>query len=463
MTQIQSQTTEVKVKPAKAAQPVFGWAAWKRRWQKVSDKIPLRWSGLFLMGSLSAMFYFVAYQKQDLVLLVTCSILMILAVLMILLVIESYWAVARGLKRREPLAGQELYRALSGKSFHLPLGFRIPYRPFVEVEWTWLSPQGAHCKIVKQNEQWCEEIRIDQRCQIESVERWIEVRDVLGISALRRRWIEPMKLEILPVPSPIDQQTLVTSLHIGEDVSDPAGEPVGDRVDMRRYAAGDPPRFILWKVLARSGKLMVRVPERAFSPTPRTCAYFVAGPHDEACAGLARSILENGVLGAGWRFGADGTPQPSSDVSAALSALAVSGNSESRANPGLAEYLQSAHKDGYQSCLVLVPSSGAEWLKTAESSLKRAGMPITVILVNDGSDGGNERSAKSMQAPVSPDSRSLTKAWSQLKPWLVNESPLAVGKNPQLVASRLQKVSNKGLVYNSRHTTVQQIWGGRAQ
>ncbi len=208
---------------------------------------------------------------------------------------------------------------------------------------------------------------------------------------------------------------------------------------------------------------MVRVPERAFSPTPRTCAYFVAGPHDEACAGLARSILENGVLGAGWRFGADGTPQPSSDLSAALSALAVSGNSESRVNPGLAEYLQSAHKDGYQSCLVLVPSSGAEWLKTAESSLKRAGMPITVILVNDGSDGGNERSVKSMQAPVSPDSRSLTKAWSQLKPWLVNESPLAVGKNPQLVASRLQKVSNKGLVYNSRHTTVQQIWGGRAQ
>ncbi len=438
-----------------------GLAIWKRRWQKVSDKIPLRWSGLFLIGALSALFYFVAYQKQDLVLLVTCSILMILCVLMIFLVIESYWAVARGLKRRQPLANQELYRALTGKAFQLPLGFKIPYRPFVEVEWTWTQPQQARCRVIKQNDQWCEEIQIDQRCQIESVERWLEVRDVLGISALRRRWSEPLNLEILPVPSPIDQQTLVTSLHIGEDVSDPTGEPVGDRVDMRRYAAGDPPRFILWKVLARSGKLMVRVPERAFSPTPRTCAYFVAGPHDEGCAGLARAILENGVLGAGWRFGADGTPQPTSDVSSALSSLAVSGNAESRQNPGLAEYLQSAHKDGYQSCLVLVPSSAAEWLKAAESSLKRAGMPITVLLVNDGSGGGMDRSATTAGSHLPQESPSISKAWTQLKPWLINESPTKVGKDPQMVAARLQKVSNKGLVYNSRHTTVQQIWGGR--
>ena len=67
----------------------------------------------------------------------------------------------------------------------------------------------------------------------------------------------------------------------------------------------DSPRLILWKVYARTRRLFVRTSERALEAAPRTCAYLVADPQDEAAATLARTVLERGLLGDRWRFGAD--------------------------------------------------------------------------------------------------------------------------------------------------------------
>src|SRR5205814_5321723 len=96
-------------------------------------------------------------------------------------------------------------------------------------------------------------------------------------------------------------------LAAGDDEAHPLGQPVGDRIEMRPYVPGDSPRTIAWKIYGRTGKLVVRAPERARIVSPRGCAYQVAGPHDESTAAVARAVLERGFLGQEWRFGADGS------------------------------------------------------------------------------------------------------------------------------------------------------------
>ena len=82
----------------------------------------------------------------------------------------------------------------------------------------------------------------------------------------------------------------------------------GDRLELRRYTAGDPVRFMHWKVLSRTRKLMVRTPERALSVARRMAAFLIAGERDDASAAAARLALERRLLGSDWLFGTDDAP-----------------------------------------------------------------------------------------------------------------------------------------------------------
>ena len=63
---------------------------------------------------------------------------------------------------------------------------------------------------------------------------------------------------------------------------------------MRRYAPGDPQRFILWKAFARSRKLLVRTPERAESKEPAVALALLTSPTDAEAADVVRYFLEQG-------------------------------------------------------------------------------------------------------------------------------------------------------------------------
>lgn len=420
------------------------------RWQKITDKIPLRWSGLVLLASLQLLFYFLAYKRQDLVLLVSTTILTLIFVPMIFLVLETYWTLSRALATRSKDSPQR-YRLEVGFPYRLKLGegFYIPRRPFVEVEWKWLDPTGCEICVQQEHSVWFESIVFDRRCLVEKVERWVEVRDVLGIAAMRTRWTEPTSLEVVPPLTLLDRSTLITSLHLGEELPDPAGEPVGDRVDMRRYASGDPPRFILWKVLARSRKLMVRVPERAFAPTPRMCAYLLAGDQDQLAASLARAVLEGGALGAGWRFGADGSTAFTTTVDGALELVARSGNVGAEKQSGLSEFLTQAEKDGYQSCLLFVPSSQGAWLSACEKTLHAGKIPVTVVVCDDSRPGS--------QGMVGEASAMM----QRLEYWVLKPSHRRAPFEPKIVAGRLRSVSRQGMSYDPVRGTVHYLWGSR--
>lgn len=329
-----------------------------------------------LLAVLALGFWQLGLKKADMVILLATSSLAAVAVLAILVV--SGVALASRSRWREaqhPAGGLRLeVDTRSWTAFRFP-AVRIP---FVEARWVWLHPHPADIECVAREGTLTEEVIPRRRGHTESIVRRLEIRDVLGVSSVRWSSEQPTPLQILPPRALLNESTLIQSLFEGDDFPDPGGEPQGDRVDMRRYTPGDPPRLILWKVYARTRKLMVRVPERAVVAQPRTCAYFVAGVGDEPCASLTRSILDRNLLGAGWRFGADGNTQTATEAEGALKILAKSGNPR-RGPCGLPHYLEEARQDGYKSCLVIVPPQRGAWIESIREVIRSSRMRLTIL------------------------------------------------------------------------------------
>lgn len=346
--------------------------------RRAADLFPLRVTGVLLVALAVAGFKFFGLDRSDLVVLIACLCIGALALWVILSTILAALLLRRAYKHAEhsdpdqPLRLEVHARSFSGfslKPFWLPL---------IEANWRWLAPPPVDVAIVSQNKRWREEIRPARRAVVDLVRRKLEVRDVLGISSIRWEVEHASRMIALPPRGRLDSASLLLSLYSGDDTSDPLGEPIGDRVDMRPYAPGDPPRLILWKVYARTRKLMVRVHERAVTVQPRACAYFVAGPGDDPVASLARTVLENELLGKGWRFGADNSLEPTSNLEEALLQLARSGNPLTGPS-GLAGFLAQAAHDGYKSCMVFVPPGPGPWLEAVRQAAARSHLRLTFI------------------------------------------------------------------------------------
>ena len=131
-----------------------------------------------------------------------------------------------------------------------------------------------------------------------------------------------------------------------------SGEPVGDRMEIRPYAAGDSVRDILWKNYARTRQLNVRLRERSVAHGQRILAYLLSGPDDEAAAAVARAALESGAFGEDWRFSADGAETPCGELETALRAVARSRALDQPHAPGLERFLAAVDQRGATHCIV---------------------------------------------------------------------------------------------------------------
>jgi hypothetical protein len=220
--------------------------------------------------------------------------------------------------------------------------------------------------------------------------RRVRVRDILGLCCITFRQVEELPLRVLPHRGKVEQLIPLMGFVSGEDISDPYGDPWGDRVDMRQYSPGDSPRMIMWKIFARSRKLMVRVAERAVSARPRGCGYLVAGASDEAGAGVARVMLERHLLGEGWSFGADGGGAPATLVEDALDLLARSG-SPAVPGSGFVEFVRKAEREGYGYCVLFAPPRPGPWLEHLVSTMPRTQLRIHAFVGVDGLASDLER------------------------------------------------------------------------
>jgi hypothetical protein len=313
---------------------------WARRFarvgrlvRRVRDWTPFTALGLCVGLAAAVGLRVFAFARLDLVWLVVAYALLGLLAFDLLLVVVA--TVVLKVRLRAP-EGQVLVTQTETPTL---TGFVLPrwtFVPLIRVQHELVAP--VHASLVEspwagrprelqdegplRDAEW---VRFARRGEASVIERRVVVSDVLGLSQLAFRLRQELSLAVRPHPGALERMPVLTSLAAGDEQAHPLGAADGDRIELRRYQPGDPARFIHWKIYARTGKLLVRQPERSLTQTTRTVAYLIAGPRDEASAAAARVALEQGALGADWLFGADGTPTPASDLPAALEAIVRSG------------------------------------------------------------------------------------------------------------------------------------------
>jgi hypothetical protein len=379
-----SRVTIVRMKPSERA-PGSGRRVWRMLGAlagRLAAAWPLTALGMALVVvALVALIAF-GFEKLDLVLLVVGYGGVGLLVLSTAFVVAS----AVGLRL---WLGRASIR-WSTKTFEtggpLPTGFSLPslwWLPIVQVRWTWVEPPLARVESISARGRLHERVLLEQRGMFDSIRRRIEVRDAFGLSRITFEHRQEGPLEVLPHVGGMRRLPVLTSLTGGEEYPHPMGLEDGDRVELRRYVAGDSARFIHWKIFGRTRKLMVRTPERALSRARKTLAYLIAGPHDEASAAAARAAVEEEALGVDWKLAADGAPKPTSDRAEAIHKIMISARFAESSASGLKRFLAEVDPQGPAALVVFAPPTMGPWLDELRSiTMRRYGRVRVVIAVD---------------------------------------------------------------------------------
>src|SRR5262249_30127345 len=116
------------------------------------------------------------------------------------------------------------------------------YVPLVAVQWSWIEPR-ATVTAVRVRRRWVESVTANRRGFYERIVRRVEVRDAFGFGKIAFNLRQTRRVRVWPSTGALRQVEVLRSVATGDDVSNPAGRPAGDRVDLRRYAPGDPMRL----------------------------------------------------------------------------------------------------------------------------------------------------------------------------------------------------------------------------
>lgn len=319
--------------------------------------------------------------RLDLVLFVMGALGLALAGLSVVVVV----VVALVLRVRVRSSSGEARRVEAGSPFRT--GFVAPptwFIPLVRCGWQWEEPEGAEVLPAAGLGGVAEDVIVQGRGVHGRVVRRVVVEDAFGLSRLAFRVVETAELVVLPNAGQLRQMPVVRSLAGGDDVPHPLGLPEGDRVDMRRYAAGDPVRLVLWKTFARTRQLLVRMPERALVPARRTVGYLVAGGGDEPSAAAARVAVESGALGRDWVFGADGAAAATGVLDEALRTIAASAASRAEGALGLDRFLREADRFGSARVVLFVPPRPGPWIDRVIAVAARRPGGVEAVVGTDG-------------------------------------------------------------------------------
>jgi hypothetical protein len=129
---------------------------------------------------------------------------------------------------------------------------------------------------------------------------------------------------------------------------------------------------------------MVRTPERSLSMTEATRAYLVAGPGDEAAAGIARGWIEGGGLGLGSAFGADGRQGSARSAADALDRVVQSAGARDQGGVDLGAFLDEGGSLGVRGGLLFVPGCPGSWLARTASAIAVRRGPFRAFVGVDG-------------------------------------------------------------------------------
>ncbi len=354
------------------------------RVRRLAELFPWTPLGLALGFGAYAAVRLLARAQLDLVWLVVGYVGLGLALLSPLAVLLcALWLKLRG---SLPHAGEAL--VLETGTF-AETGFALPlpwYLPLIQLRWDWVAPAGVRVEQRRARGALREWVQAAERGRFERIERRLFVADPFGLSRVALRLPQTRALDVLPRLGGLRHLPSLRAFASGDAMPHPMGLEDGDRLELRRYAPGDPARFIHWKVLSRTRKLMVRTPERALSLARRTAAFLVAGERDDASAAAARLGLERRLLGSDWTFGTDQELGGCSELGAALDALMRSRAARARGGEGLWPFVQQVERQGPASLVVFAPSCPGAWLARVADVARRRKLRVVI-----GVDGVYER------------------------------------------------------------------------
>ena len=360
----------------------------RRLGRAIAGYFPLTPLGVLVAAGAFAAVRFLAYVELDLVFLVIGYGASGIAAASLLFVLLGALRVAWALRSAKSASDRKLE---TGRS--LPTGLVLPRLllvPFVRVRWTWEAP-GADIELSPHGLSLRESAALRSRGLTDHIARRVIVEDAFGLSRIAWTHTQRASLVTLPHAGALKQLPLLVSMAGGDDVPHPMGVADGDRVELRRYAPGDPARLIHWKVFGRTRKLMVRMPERALTRAKRTVSYLVAGERDEASAAAARVAVESGVLGSEWVFGADGTAGDATDAHEATTSIVRSVSAKNEGAMALEAFVSRAERTGPASLVLFVPPVPGPWLGRALAVAKRRGNRTRIVVATDGLDVVPER------------------------------------------------------------------------
>lgn len=353
---------------------------------------PLTWGGIIAVAAGLTTHYWIGQDRADYVAfgggLLLAGVAGLAAAMSILASLRLFWDV-RSRPRATPVdethGRSNDTLSLTNLETGAPrrTGFSVPllrWWPFVEVNVAWqapdvtleLEPNGVGGRA-------SERITPTRRGRYSEVIRTFTVSDIFGLSAITFRQRYKAALVVSPAQGRYSLSLAMRQTD-GEGFSHPDGSAVGERADMRRYAAGDPSRFILWKAYARTRRLLVRAPERAIAPQPSTVAFLIAGRGDGAAAATARKFIEEGMLGDAAVFAADGATSPADSDHEALDQIVDSAGHQDRGGAGLAGLLAQVGRTQLSNCVIFAPSQPGPWEEHLVAFNRHLSGAATVII-----------------------------------------------------------------------------------
>lgn len=341
----------------------------RRALRTAAGFFPMTLLGILVAGGSAAGLFGLALPRKDLVLLVVCAAGLGVTGLSLALSVLSALGLFIALRRvpvPKDAPALELECGVKSRT-----GFSVPslwFVPLVKVRWSWTAPEATVETALRAGRLF-EIVTPRRRGRAALIRRRVVVGDAFHLVRIALPSREARAVRALPSKGSAKSLSFTHTLAEGGDLPYPADRARGEPSDFRRYAAGDPVRFILWKTFAKSRQLMVRSPEQAISPARRTIAYVIAGKGDEAAAGVARAAVESGSFGSSWVLGADGVPWVAEDRAKALELLALSGECRPEdGGAGLEAFLRS-HGSGAGGAgariLLFVPPLAGPWLGRA--------------------------------------------------------------------------------------------------
>lgn len=339
------------------------------RLQPFLEWLPFTSGGALFCVSAGLGVWFFGVQRSDFILIVIGAVGLLISLFSMLFT----WLFGLLLWSRYRRLDPDTLLLRVGETHRVASPLVIPWwMPLMQLSWRWET--GA---VDVELEHKYEVLKPTRRGAWSNVQRKIQVGDAFGICTIRFTSAQSCTLKVLPEVIQPTLPTILQGLQGGGDQAHPYGLSTGDRIDIRNYAQGDPVRYILWKVYARTRQLVVRTPEKAFEPVQRLLAYLIVHPADGSAAALSTSILYANQLGENWAFGVDGYQGVCTDVSTAIEVIVASGNSEVQDGQGLEDFV--THQRDASSLLVFAPAQTGTWVEEVQALASR--LPIQVCIV----------------------------------------------------------------------------------